>query len=236
MTRPGRRPEDAPPAEERPVSLAGSIRAAFRAYLDEIVVLLGVNAAWVILVGAFVLAGSLAPTLIVLLSPMLALPTAVLTRMAVVAARGGSPRWSLVRDELPRRAGRKLVIAAVQLVVLGIGITNVGLAGQMGNIAGVLSAIVAGYAIIAVTVYAVALWPIVCDPARDGPLRHQLRLAAALVVLRPLQLGVLAVITALAVVVSVQLIVPALFLPMLVLLTDAAYVVNAADRVRGARP
>ncbi|HJP71247.1 MAG TPA: hypothetical protein VJ975_05965, partial [Candidatus Limnocylindria bacterium] len=62
----------------------------------------------------------------------------------------------------------------------------------------------------------------------------QLRLALALVTLRPLQLVVLAVITVLAVIVSIQLIAPLLFLPSLVLITIAGYVVPVADRLRPA--
>ena len=117
---------------------------------------------------------------------------------------------------------------------MGLSLTNVVLGGSIGGLAGIASAIVAGYALIAVSVYALALWPIVCDPAREAPLRDQLRLALALVTLRPLQLLVLAVITVLAVIVCIQLIVPLLFLPSLVLIVVAGYVVPVADRLRPA--
>jgi hypothetical protein len=140
----------------------------------------------------------------------------------------------MAREELGRLAGRKIVLATVQLLVLGFSLTNVLLGGSIGGLAGIASAIVAGYALIAVTVYAVALWPIVCDPAREAPVRDQLRLALALVTLRPVQLVVLAVITVLGVVVSIQLIVPMLFLPSLLLITIAGYVVPVADRLRPA--
>lgn len=167
-----------------------------------------------------------------MLTPLLALPTAILMRMAVVAARQGTPRWSLAGSELWRLPGRKVALGALQLVILLLAITNILLSGEIDGLPGALSTLVAGYAVIATSIYAVALWPIVCDPAREAPIAEQLRLALGVVMLRPLQMFVLALITALAVVVSVQLIVPAIFLPSIVLLAVAHYVVPAVDRLR----
>ena len=219
--------------QPRRPSLARAIREAFSRYLDEIVLFTVVNLGWALAVGVFAFARIGLPA-VVILTPLLALPTAALMRLAVATGRDRTPTWPMAREELGRLAVRKVALAAIQLVILGISLTNVVLGGSIGGLAGVASAIVAGYALIAVSVYAVALWPIVCDPAREAPLRDQLRLALALVTLRPLQLVVLAIITALAVVVSVQLIVPLLFLPSLVLIMIAGYVVPVADRLRPA--
>jgi hypothetical protein len=164
--------------------------------------------------------------------PLLVLPTAVLQRLAVVAARGGTPRWAVIGEEVGRRAGRKLLLASLQLLVIALGAGNATLAPEIGGVAGLLSGVVVAYALIAVWLYAVALWPIVCDPRRDGPLREQLRLAASVLLVRPLQVAVLAIIAVLAMVASVQLIAPALILPALVLLAIAAYVVDVGDRLR----
>jgi hypothetical protein len=221
---------DEPP--RRP-SLARAIREAFSRYLDEIVLFTVVNLGWALAVAIFAFARIGLPA-IVILTPLLALPTAALMRLAVATGRDRTPTWPMAREELGRLAGRKVALAAVQLLIMGLSLTNVVLGGSIGGLAGIASAIVAGYALIAVTVYAVALWPIVCDPAREAPVRDQLRLALALVTFRPLQLVVLAVITALAVVVSIQLIVPLLFLPSLVLIMVAGYVVPVADRLRPA--
>lgn len=174
--------------------------------------------------------------LLALLTPLLALPAAVLMRLAVAAAREDAPSWRMARTELRRLPGRKLGLATAQLVVLGLGLLNLSLGPGMGGIAGVAVTIVAGYAILAVSVYAVPLWSIVCDPQREGPLRDQLRLALALVLLRPVHVAVLAVITVLAVLVSIQLVVPASFLPSLVMLAIAAYVVDHGDRLRIVQP
>ena len=181
---------------------------------------------------AFLVAVAAVVPLVLVLAPLLALPTAALMRLAVVAARGASPSWRIVREELGRLALRKVGLAAVQLMVLLVSLVNVSLAPRIGGIPGILSTIVAGYALVASSVYATALWPIVCDPRREGPLREQLRLALAVMLLRPVQIAVLTVITVLAVLVSVQLVAPAVFLPLLVMLAIAGYVVDVADRLR----
>jgi hypothetical protein len=170
--------------------------------------------------------------ILVVLAPLLALPTAVLMRLAVAAARDRSPSWPMARSELGRLAGRKLLLGAAQLVLLALGVINALLAGGVGGVLGIVSALIAAYAVIAVWMYSVALWPIVCDPDREAPLREQLRMALTVVMLRPLQIGVLALIAALAVIVCVQLIAPAVFLPGFVLVVIAGYVVPFVDRLR----
>lgn len=217
--------------DRRPVTLARAIRGAFFAYVDEIVLFLSVNVVLVLATMAVVTAAAIVPLLAVL-APLLALPAAVLMRLAIAAARDDAPSWRLARGEVRRLAGRKVGLAAAQLLVMAFALLNLSLAPSMGGFIGVAVTIVAGYALIAVSVYAVALWSIVCDPAREGPLRDQLRLALAVVLLRPIQLVVLATITVLSVLVSIQLVVPASFLPSLVMLVIAAYVIDVADRLR----
>ncbi|HET8778353.1 MAG TPA: hypothetical protein VFN76_11910 [Candidatus Limnocylindria bacterium] len=225
---------DPEPADQpRRPSLARAIRESFSRYLDDIVLFAIVNVGWALAFGAFAFVRIGLPV-VVILTPLLALPTACLMRLAVATARDSMPTWPMAREEFGRLAGRKVALAAVQLLILGLSLTNVVLGGSIGGVAGMASAVVAGYALIAVSVYALALWPIVCDPAREAPVRDQLRLALALVTLRPLQLVVLAVITVLAIIVSIQLIVPLLFLPSLVLIAIAGYVVPVADRLRPA--
>jgi hypothetical protein len=156
-------------------------------------------------------------------------------RLAIAISRDRVVSWRMAGSELRRLAGRKLALATAQLLILGLGAFNVVLAPGVGTIVGVASALVAGYAVIASSVYAVALWPIVCDPEREGPLRDQLRLAFAIVMLRPIQLALLALIAGLAVVasaISLQLVIPAIVLPAFVLLAVANYVVPVADRVQ----
>lgn len=189
------------------------------------------NLAWLVVVALFGFLRLVVPILIVL-APLLALPTAVLMRLAVAVARDRSPSWSMATAELGRLAGRKLLLGTAQLLVLALGVANVLLAGNIGGILGIVSAVIAAYAVIATWMYAVALWPIVCDPDREAPLREQLRMALTVVILRPLQIGVLALIAALAVIICVQLIAPAVFLPGFVLVVVAGYVVPFVDRLR----
>jgi hypothetical protein len=219
--------------QPRRPSLARAIRESFSRYLDDIVLFAIVNVGWALAFGAFAFVRIGLPA-VVILTPLLALPTSALMRLAIATARDRAPSRPIAREELGRLAGRKVALAAIQLLIMGLSLTNVVLGGSIGGLAGIASAIVAGYALIAVSVYALALWPIVCDPAREAPLRDQLRLALALVTLRPLQLLVLALITVLAVIVCIQLIVPLLFLPSLALILVAGYVVPVADRLRPA--
>lgn len=185
----------------------------------------------VVLALVVVAAAAVVPLLVVLV-PLLALPAGVLTRLAVEAARDAAPHRGIVRAELGRLAWRKIGLAAAQLLVLGIGVLNVSLAPAIGGLPGLVAGVVAAYAVVGSSVYAVALWPIVCDPRREGPLAQQLRLALAVTLLRPLQLAVLALLAVLAAIVSAQLVAPALFLPSLVVLAAAAYVLDIADRLR----
>ncbi|MDQ3691084.1 MAG: hypothetical protein M3406_13830 [Chloroflexota bacterium] len=222
---------DEPPEDDRPVGLARSIRFSFAAYVDEIVLFLLPNVGLVIVAAGVIGLAAAVPAAVVL-TPVLSLPIAVSCRLAVAAARGGSPRWAMVGQELPRRAGRKLAIAALQLFLLGIGLLNLALAGHIGGVPGVLSLVISGYVVLASSVYAVALWPIVCDPRREGPLAEQLRLALAVVMLRPFQVGTLAILAALGLIASIQLIAPAVILPSLIVLASTHYVVNVADRLR----
>jgi hypothetical protein len=214
----------------RPPRLSAALRPAVTGYVEWFGVMLPVNAAWLVIVGAAVALVSVVPVLVIAL-PLLALPTTAMMRLAVTAVRAGVPTLRMARDEVGRHAGRKLAIAAAQLVLLGLGLTSISLAGSIGGVMGILSAIVAGYVVIGSSVIVTALWPIVCDPARDVPAAQQLRLALAVVVRRPLQMGVLALIGFLSVAVSFRLIVPGLILPGLALLIVAAFVVPAADEL-----
>jgi hypothetical protein len=222
-------PEPAERLATRP-RLGAALTGAVGLALEHAFPLLAANLAWGVLVAIFVFTLIGIPILIVAL-PLLALPTASLTRLAVAAARSGVPTLAMARGEVGRLLLRKLALAAVQVFVLGISLTNVSLAGEIGGWAGLLSGGVAIYAVLAAGMYAMAMWPIVCDPLRGGPLTDQLRLALAVLVRRPLQLGLLALIAAIATVASVQVPVLGLFLPILVLLAITGYVVPAADEI-----
>lgn len=221
--------DDARP-ELRAPRLGRAIVEAVSSYFEWALPFVLANGAWLVSVVVFGILVIGFPIALLLL-PVLSLPTASLTRLAVAVARAGVPTLGNARDELTRLAARKLMLASLQVLVIAVGLTNIRLAVEMGGVLGVVSGAVAAYAVLGATVLGVALWPIVSDPRREAPLRSQLRLAVAVVLRRPVELFVLALLSGLAVLVSIQLIVPALFLPSLVLLAVAGYVVPAADEI-----
>ena len=214
----------------RPPTLVAAILGAPRLAFEHAFPLLVANTVLGLIVAVYVVLLVGIPALIVAI-PLLALPTAALTRLAVAAARLGVPTLAMARAELGRLPLRKLVLAVVQVLVFAISVTNIGLAGEIGGLPGLMSGGVAIYAVVGTAIYAMALWPIVCDPRRAGPLREQLRLALLLTVRRPLQLALLALIAGAAAVASIQILVLAFFLPVLVVLAIAGYVVPAADEL-----
>jgi len=197
-------------------------------YLAELAMFGVANAAWAVVVVAAVALWRLVPVLVVL-APVLALPTSALMRLAVVTVRNDAPGWRHVRDELGRLVGRKLLLATVQILLSLMGIANLGLGIATGGVVGAITGLVAFYVLLVVSLYALALWPIVVDPVQEAPLRAQLRVATALILTRTVRLVVLLVLTTLAAIVTVQLIVPALFLPSVVMLAIAAYVVPQVE-------
>lgn len=221
--------DGAPRAEARP-RLGAAIVGSLGLVLEHAFPLVAVNLAWGLMVAAFLFVVVGVPVLLLAL-PILALPTAAMTRLAVSAVRAGIPTLAMARDELGRLPLRKLAIAAVQLLVLGISVSNLGLAGEIGGVLGAMSAGVAVYALIASGILATAVWPVVCDPIRAGPLREQLRLGLAISLRRPVQLGILALIAGLAAAASLQWPILGLFLPSIVLLAVAGYVVPSADEI-----
>ena len=218
-------------AGPRPASVAGAIRRSFALSLEWAVPFVATNLAWAMVVGAYLLLLVGFPIL-AFAAPLLAIPTSALMRLAVVAVRSGVPTLPVAWAEMGRLPQRKAGVAFVQLLLLGVTVANLDLSVRIGGALGLLSAGVALYAAVATAIVSIAIWPIVCDPAREGTLRDQLRLALSLVVRRPLQLLVLALLTVLAVYVSTQLLVPTLVRPTVVLLAIAGYVVPAADALR----
>lgn len=167
----------------------------------------------------------------ILLGPLIALPASALMRAAVEVARGDVPGWSNALAELPRRAGRKLLVASAQLLVAAVSGLNLAVAASIGGIPALVGAGIGAAGLIVSSALGIALWPIVCDPRRDGPLRRQLRLALGVVVLRPIQVLVLLAFAALAVTACLFFIVPLVLLPALVMLLIGAFVVPSADAI-----
>jgi hypothetical protein len=197
---------------------------------EWVVPLMLANLAWAIALFSYVVLLVGIPILIVV-APLVALPTSALMRLAVTAVRAGVPTLGMARSEMGRLPLRKVGLAFVQLLLGGIAITNLDLAARMGGALGLVTGGVALYAVVAGALLSLAIWPIVCDPLREAGVREQLRLALTVTIRRPVQLAVLAFLAALAGYVALQLLLPIAFLPIIVLLAVAGYVVPAADEV-----
>jgi hypothetical protein len=122
----------------------------------------------------------------------------------------------------------QLAIGAVLVVDLMVGST-------LGSAVGGVLAVSAVYGLAILWVYAVVAWPIVLDPRRRGePLTARLRLAAALLVTRPVRMTTLAVLVgiflAIATILVAAIVTFALALAWLVV---AREVLPAADRLEG---
>lgn len=212
--------------------LGFALRRAVTAFVQEPASLIAGNLLLVAGVVALAAAQVLVPAAVLLaplLAPLLAIPAVMLMRLASAAVEDEVPSWRMARAEASRRIGKKLAVATVQLVLTAMAVTNVLVSGGIGGLAGVVSAVVGVYGFIVVWALALPLWTILADPGRDAPLARQLRLAAAVVFARPGGILVLLVLTAGSAVLSVQLIVPALVLPAVVMLAVAAYVRPVLD-------
>jgi hypothetical protein len=217
--------------ENQPPTLASAVRRGARAFADEPVTFLAVNLVLAGLAACFSVVVVVVPVAIVA-APLLALPVAACLRLALAALDDEVPTWRVAVAELGRRAGPKLLVASVQLIVTVLGAGNLVVATSMGGIFGVASALVAIYGVVAVSVVAIALWPILADPKRDLPLGTMIRLAFAVVLSRPLQIAGLFALIVIGMVASIQLIAPAVVVPAFLLLVTAALVSPAVERLR----
>jgi hypothetical protein len=135
------------------------------------------------------------------LLPLLAAPLAGMHRMAALLARGEPAALWDFRDGIRRFGVHAVGVAAAALVAVLVLGTNA-VAGFTGPepvdwFVGVLAA----YGLVALTMFLVAAWPLLVDPARDSwRVDERLRAAALLVLARP---GRLLALTALVVAILV---------------------------------
>jgi hypothetical protein len=140
----------------------------------------------VVLVGVALLSVG---ALIGLLGLVVAVPPAAgIMRMAVGLQRDGHTDFSDFTAAL-RRPWRALVVGTLQLVVLLVLLVDMMLGGAMGGTLGAFLTVSALYGVLIWWIYALALWPLLEDPLREGmPVRARLRLAALVLVAFPLRM------------------------------------------------
>jgi hypothetical protein len=223
----------APPARPVPMPprLMGSLRASASDLLAHSWRLVVANLAWGVGLLLVLAATSVTP-LAWLLTPLLALPTVGIYRIATcivreepVSIREGFAAW---RSLGARALGVGTVLSGGAAVLVTNLVTGLEARGLMGW----SLATFAGWGLVTVGVLAAVVWPLLADPWRvDMGLRSVLRLAALLALAYPVRFGGLALVLLVIVAVSTLAVVAVLSLSIgFSALVASRYVLPAADR------
>lgn len=190
-----------------------------------------------VLIGAALLAillGAVAWPGMLLLLPLVAVPTAGLMRMSTRLVRDGHTDFD---DFLAvvRRPATSLVLGVAQCAVLAVLAIDVAVGASIGSFLGSLLQVSALYGLVILWAFASAGWPLVLDPVRDGdPLRARLRLAVVMLVAHPVRVGAVLLGSGVVVAVAALVIAPLVtFALALVWLGLARFVLPVADRLEG---
>lgn len=128
-----------------------------------------------------------------------------------------------------------LALGVAQLAITAVLVVDLMVGSALGTAIGGVLTVSAVYGLAILWIYAVVAWPIVLDPTRRAdPLRARLRLAAALLVTRPLRMTALAVLVAIFLAIATILVAAIVtFALALAWLVVAREVLPAADRLDG---
>lgn len=213
--------------------LGDAVRIGISGFIEEITFFLVANVAWAVLVGSIVYASGRWP-IALLLAPLAAPLTAGLSRVAVETSRQRVVSLRTFGAGVRDRFWTKLGLGALQAILLLIAIANLFLAPTIGGLPAFVSMVLSIYVAISSVAYGLVFWTLLADPDLAAmPVRQIARLALAVILRKPGQVAFLLVYAILAAGVMASLVVPVLFLPSIVLLTVAAYVVPAAEDIRG---
>ncbi len=212
--------------------LGDAIRLGVSGFIQEIVTFLMANGLWTVLVGGIVY-GMLRWPIALLLAPLIAPLTCGLTRIATETARDRVVSPGTFIAGVTDRFWTKPGAGVIQTVVLAIAVADLLVAPAIGGLPAVASLVLAVYVAASSVAYGLVFWTLLSDPElRTMPVRQIGRLALAVVLRRPGQVAFLLVFAVLAASVAIPLIPTVLFLPSIVLLTVAAYVLPAAEEIR----
>lgn len=215
--------------------LGDAIRIGVAGFIEEITTFLIANVAWAILAGGIAYASIRWPVAL-LLAPLAAPLTTGLSRVAVETARGRVVSLRTFGAGVRDRFWTKVGLGAVQAIVLLVAIADLLLAPTIGGLPALVSMILAIYVAISSVAYGLIFWTLLADRDLGAmPVRQVARLALALILRKPGQIAYLFAFAMLAAGVMAALVAPVLFLPSIVLLTIAAYVVPAAEEIRSPR-
>ena len=210
-----------------------SLRGAAASLIDDLGSFVLANLIWASVAALTALARAVYPPALV--AGLLLVPvTCGLTRMAGRAARGASVNLGHFGEGVRYRFWPHLALGAGQALLLAVASGNIAIGLEAGGALPILAAVVSGYVALATWLLAGAAWPVLLDPQRQTmPLRAALRLAVAVLLRRPIGFVLIATIEALLIAVTVQTIVPALFLPSYGPLLAAHYALPLADSLEG---
>lgn len=220
---------------ERP-SLAEAIRFSIRALVESIHAFLAWNLLLVLASATVIFVLSLT-NLAVVLIPLLSPLVCGLLRMAVVARRDEDVALRTAVPGIRHRIVAKLGLAAGQCLLVLVATVNLAVAPAIGGLLGSLSMATSLYLLGAIGAYAFVGWTLLCDPRHDTERLGRLaKLAAVVLIRRPLAMLFIMAMAILSAFLVYSLVVPSLFLPSLLLLLAAGYVVPAADEVSEGGP
>lgn len=161
-------------------------------------------------------------------------PCAGMMRMATSLVREGHTDfgevWSVIR-----RPWQVLAIGAVQLALSVILVVDIAIGASLQSLFGTFLMVTAIYGLLIGWTLAVAMWPLLLDPLRDGDsIRRRIRLAALLVIAHPLRIGGLALLIGVLLLVAGLAVMPLItFALAFAWVVAARYVLPAADRLEG---
>jgi hypothetical protein len=214
-------------------SLGGAIRGAFSAFYFNSWRLVPANLAWGAgLIALYGLAlGS--PVIALMASPLLALPTIGLFRLAALIVRGEPVALSDAFDAWRTFLAPALALGVAAVLAVTVFATNIVIGITGGGVGGWVIATLAAWGLLVTALLLLAVWPLLVDPWRaDLPVRGRLRLAAMLVLAHPVRVVVLALLCGALLVVSTIAFAALIMVGMAfvaVLTTD--YLLPAADRL-----
>jgi hypothetical protein len=144
-----------------------------------------------------------------LLAAVAVVPAAGTMRMATRLRRDGHTDLGDFAEV--RHRGRILLLGLAELAVAVVLVVDIAIALSLGSWLGVVLLIGSAYGAVVLWALSLVAWPILLDPTRDSmPIRARLRLAVLVLFVHGRRVGILAVVSALLLVVSTLLVAPVL--------------------------
>ena len=212
--------------------LRRAIRAALSDFYFNSLRLVAANLVWTgVLVGLYLLF-LVWPFGAIVLSPILALPTAGIFRLAVRIVRGEMASFGDALEAWRRFGRRALALGAAVIGGAAVLVINVVTGLADGGLVGWSLATLAFWGLAVGATLTTVAWPILVDPRRESlAARDAFRLAALLVLAFPLRFGALTAVVVVFVLVSVAAVAAVATVSIsLAALVTARYVLPASDR------